>query len=323
LKGIKRLYPTVFVVAGIIGLLLIYLFFPTELYLPAGLLLFLPLILVGVSYPLITRFRLKLIRKQLYQIIQTLEDFDVDEPKAVQFDASPFPLFNELNEYLMELINRIRSNFRANKQFTQNASHELQTPLAIIKGNAEILLQSPNIKKKEMEALGTILQNVNRLSKLNGALILLTKIENSRFADSAEINFSKIVEGSLNNFKDIIRLQKIHIEKHYEGDFLHEMSHTLAETLINNLIQNAIRYNIPDNGKISISINTNYCMISNPGKPPNQVPSKMFRRFRRESNIEESLGLGLSIVQSICEQSNLSVSYTYKEDLHRLTIQSK
>ncbi len=323
MKKIKRLYLVFSVVAGLIGLLLIFLLFPKEYFFKASLILIIPLSCLGISFRMITRHRVRLIRKQLYQIIQTLEDFDVDEPTDVQFDDSPFPLFNELNEYLIELIDRIRSNFQANKQFTQNASHELQTPLAIIKGNAELLLQSPNIKEKEMEAIGVVLQNVNRLAKLNGALILLSKIEHSRFADNAKISFIQTIETTLKNFKDIIRIQEITIEKNYEADFVQEMSETLAETLFNNLFQNAIRYNIVENGVIFITTNTKQCIISNPGKSPKSEPINLFKRFKRESDIEESLGLGLSIVQSICEQSGLDINYTYKNNLHSLTIQRK
>jgi len=305
-KRLRLLYIIPTLVALIVAITFIFLAFPPEYQPNAALAISVPLLVLGIGFRLITRQRIQIIRNQLYQILQTLEEFDVDEPSKVAFEESPFPIFNELNEYLIELIDRIRGNFhQANKQFTQNASHELQTPLAIIKGHIEILLQSPRMAEKEFESLAVVLQNTNRLSRLNSALILLSKIEHQR------------------NFKDHIQIQEIVVKKSYQADFEVEMSQTLAEILIANLIQNAIRYNDEESGEIFIQMDAKQFSMSNPGKTLAVAPKQLFKRFKRESEVEESLGLGLSIVKRICDQSDLTIDYTNKDNWHTLTVKKE
>ena len=295
-----------------------YLFFPNNfkaIILLGGF----PLVILGLSFRFITHSRMRLLRTQLQQIISTLERFDVDEPEKVAFQKSSFNLFNELNESILELIERIRSNYQANRQFTQNASHELQTPLAIIKGHVELLFNSPKLKEKEMESLGVIMQNTNRLSKLNHALILLSKIENNRYSDFEKINIQAIIQEILNNFKDLLNLQEIEIEETYHNDLVVDMSETLAEILFANLFQNAIRYNVAD-GFIRVKIEGKTVNITNSGEILKVPTATLFKRFKRESTVEESLGLGLSIVKRICDSHDIDVQYIHQHGLHQLVL---
>jgi signal transduction histidine kinase len=100
------------------------------------------------------------------------------------------------------------------------------------------------------------------------------------------------------------------------------MSTTLAEILMANLLQNAIRHNLSE-GYIKIEINKKELKISNPGKPLATAPENLFTRFYRESKKEESLGLGLSIVKMIAEQSRLEVGYAFGDGVHTVSIKSK
>ncbi len=319
MKNLKQYYTIPVLLSLFTAFLLGRYLFPSDFYAEAAFLAMVPLTVLAIGFRVITYQRIKTIRNQLYQILETLEQFDVDEPKKVQFEKSPFPIFNELKEYLIELIDRIRAHYQANKQFTQNASHELQTPLAIIKGHVEILLQSPNIGEKEIESLAIVLQNTNRLSKLNSALILLSKIEHQRFGDTQKLDFTNVSIEVLKNFHDLIYIQELTIKKDFREPFEVEMSETLAEILIANLVQNAIRHNI-ENGFIEIKVDANSFTISNPGKALNVSTETLFKRFKKESDSDESLGLGLSIIRRICEQSGLDVFYDCKGELHVLRI---
>ena len=278
-----------------------------------------PLTVLGFGFRFTNYLRVKAFRGQLYEILEILEDFDVDEPKKVAFKESPYPIFKELNEYLLELIERVRIHYQANKQFTQNASHELKTPLAIIKGHVELLLSSPNLREKEVSSLAIILQNTNRLTRLISALILLSKIENNRYTDVSLVTIENILTETLHNFHDILSLQEIKVETQYTNLLQQEMSATLADILFTNLIQNAIRYN-QEEGFISIAIKDRTVTIANPGDELNVSPSTLFKRFRRQSDVEESLGLGLSIVQRICELYDIEVQYLHHAGLHRLVL---
>ena len=301
MKRFKKTYTAPVFLSLSVALLLAWLLLPPDQYGAGLLLVLLPMVILAIGFHFVTHQRIQTFRGQLQQIIQTLEEFDVDEPSKVTFEKSSFPVFNELNEYLHELITRIRTDYQASKQFTQNASHELQTPLAIIKGHVELLLQSPNLGEKEVAAIGSILQNTNRLSKINSALILLSKIEHQRFTDTEEVDLNKVTDEVLFNFTDLLHIQRLEVRKNYAATFKHEMSAMLAEILIANLVQNAVRHN--SGGYIEIKIRDRVFKISNQGEALKSAPGHLFKRFKRQSDKEESLGLGLSIVKQICEQS--------------------
>ena len=318
MRNANWLYSIATLIAVFVLSVSAYFFFPSQ-YKMIILLGGLPLLVLGLSFRFITNHRIRLLRAQLQQIIGTLETFDVDEPQKIVFQKSSFNLFNELNENILELIERIRSNYQANRQFTQNASHELQTPLAIIKGHVELLFNSPRLQEKEIESLGVIMQNTNRLSKLNHALILLSKIENNRYSDFEKIDIRVVIKEILANFKDLINLQEIAIEEIYNNDLVVEMSETLAEILFANLFQNAIRYNVEE-GFIHIKIKDKTVSITNTGEILTVSPETLFKRFKRESTIDESLGLGLSIVRRICDAHDIDVQYLHQHGLHQLVL---
>lgn len=260
------------------------------------------------------------LRQYFYRIYQKLEDFDVAAPTKIQFAASPIQEFDELSQNLNDLIEQLHDNYHANKQFTQNAAHELQTPVMIIKANAELLLQSPKMKQGEIEAIANVLMATNRLSRLNSTLILLSKIEHGRYIDTEKLQVTHVVKIILKNFKDLIQMQGLKISKYYQYPLTVEMSATLLEILMTNLIQNAIRHNIPK-GYIHILITQKSVIIKNTGHPLTVPPEQLFQRFHRSSHLEESLGLGLSIVKRICEQYNFKVNYTYTpSQIHCLTV---
>ena len=207
----------------------------------------------------------------------------------------------------------------ANKQFTENAAHELQTPLAVIKGHVELLLQSPQMGEMEMEVLDIILKNTNRLAKINSALILLSKIEHNRFADQEQVDISAVVEEVLGYYKDLIEMQKLEVRKAFNSKVHCRMSPALAEILISNLLQNATRHNL-HNGWIEIVLEKNQLIISNPGDPLNGAPEALFGRFERQTEKEESLGLGLSIIKRICDHYGFDLGYEQEGTLHRLVV---
>ncbi|MBK7409986.1 MAG: hypothetical protein IPL49_20245 [Saprospirales bacterium] len=207
----------------------------------------------------------------------------------------------------------------ANKQFTENAAHELQTPLAVIKGHVELLLQSPQMGEAEMEVLDIILKNTNRLAKINSSLILLSKIEHNRFADHEVVDIGAVVEEVLGYYVDLIEMQKLEVRKAFHSKVQYRMSPALAEILISNLLQNATRHNV-HNGWIGIELEKNRLIISNPGDPLDGPPEALFGRFERQTEKEESLGLGLSIIKRICDYYGFTLGYEQEGTLHRLIV---
>ena len=175
------------------------------------------------------------------------------------------------------------------------------------------------MKEKEVQSLGVILQNTNRLARLNHALILLSKIENNRHSDFEMVDIATVIDEVLGNFKDLLQLQEIEVQKTYVNLVHIEMSTTLAEILFANLFQNAIRYNVEE-GFIKIKIENQTVIIANAGEELDVPPEILFKRFKRQSDVEESLGLGLSIVKRICELYEIGVKYLHQAGLHQLIL---
>ncbi len=251
--------------------------------------------------------------------LDAIENIDLEQSETIHFPKSDNPEIETLHQKLSGFFIIIKNHLNNNKQFTQNASHELQTPLAIIQGHAELLLNAPNLGQKEIESISIILQNASRLSRINQALILLSKIDNRRFTDIENVNLCKKTLDILQRFKDSVKAKNLTVEDHFEEPFFIEISDTLADILITNLIQNAIRHNI-ENGKIVLKSASDFIQISNSGLPLSEPPQSLFKRFARQSDLDESLGLGLSIVERICQLFDLEVTYHYTPGNHTLTI---
>ena len=208
---------------------------------------------------------------------------------------------------------KVNQEYHSLKNFTENASHEMQTPLAILNARLDLLIQNENISEKEIGQLQEMYRAVNRLTRLNKSLLLLTKIENRQFSETESVQLDQIIEEKIIQFTDLISARNITIEKEIQPAGL-KMNHQLAEIVINNLLINAINHN-HENGTITISLEHDELMISNTGSPLIVEPEKVFERFQKSGN-SEGLGLGLAIVKQICDQYNFIIRYTQNEDLH-------
>lgn len=224
-----------------------------------------------------------------------------------------------LSAALQHHLRRWRQAFLAQTQFAQHASHELQTPLAVIKGQIELLVQSPRLEEDEMEALQLILQNTNRLAKLNGALILLSSIDERRYEKRESVDIAQLTHDLLRNFQDLIQARHLRVELEIEEGASVHMNRSLADIMLANLLQNAIRHNV-EHGWIHISLQSNRLVIRNTGLVLPGSPEKLFDRFVRHSETEEGLGLGLSIIQRICALYGFEVQYTTSDSEHTLSV---
>jgi signal transduction histidine kinase len=242
--------------------------------------------------------------------------------------------FAQLNEVLKIMSDRIQQDFISLKEFTENASHEIQTPLAVIISRLELLIQSENLNELEMKLIQDTYNAAGRLSKLNQFLILLTKIENLQFRKTSKINIASVIDKYLSDLEEIIEQKNITITKQYASiitvsgsanselqtmNYQLNINPTLADILVSNLISNAIKHNI-SGGEIIINISEKKLMISNTGEPLIQNPDELFERFKKARVDSESLGLGLSIVKKITEIYGMNLKYTYSAPLHNITI---
>lgn len=257
----------------------------------------------------------KTIWKDFYLNLATTRSFSVQKQEPIALTKTNIIEFDELNNVLVNLTNKVISDYQNLKQFTEDASHEIQTPLAIISAKLENFLNDQEWSGSQLDTMRAILASVYRLSRLNKELLLLTKIENSQFIAVEKISLEKIIREKLAEFQELIDLQGINIEMQFEYDKLIESNLILAELLINNLLSNSINHNIPG-GLIRIVKNADSLEIWNTGRTTILHPERLFSRFYKENPSSKSVGLGLAIVQKICEVQKWNITYRPTESMH-------
>ncbi len=251
--------------------------------------------------------------------LDELKQFNLSSRKSLKLNKSSINEFKELNNAVTVMSNQVVKDYDSLKSFTENASHEIQTPLAVVNSKLELLMQSENFTEQQMKDIEIIHGEMRRLSKLNQSLLLLTKIDNQQFREMEEIDLAKIIKKHLNNYEELISAKQITLIQNPGKANRVLMNDALADVLISNLITNAIKHNI-EHGSIEISLNKNLLSVSNTGTTLFNKPTELFERFKKDDPKSESLGLGLSIVKKICEQYNFKVGYSYKNEWHTVNI---
>ena len=266
----------------------------------------------------VNRHSIKSALSVFYSTISKLEDFELSKLQTLSLETAEVQEIKKLNEVFQEMATQIYNDFEAQKEYTENVSHELQTPLAIISSKVDELMQSDNLSKEQMEQLALLLETTNRLSKINQALIFLTKIDNRFYTQGSTFSLNDLIKEKLQIFDAAIQEKKLKLELDLL-DITHiNMNPYLAETLIINLIKNAIIHNT-SGGVLRIQLSNNVLGISNSGSPLSFPEIDIFKRFVRSEDSKKNLGIGLSIVQRICELYTFKITYTYVSE-HQLKI---
>lgn len=268
-----------------------------------------------IGFLLVNWLLSKILWKPFYKTLHELNAYEIKHHEQRHFSTVNTLEFNQLNEALNKMTEKIYSDFSQQKEFTENASHEMQTPLAVIKAHLDLLIQSPHLQEEEMNHLQAIENTTKKLASLNKALILLSKIDNHQFKESDSISLKNSIDKTIRQYSDLIQSKKISIEVIADDALTVNMNIVLADILISNLLQNAIRHNI-EGGKILIQINQHSLSISNSGKPLTIDPKDLFVRFKKDDSSIDSLGIGLSITKSILDTYGYSISYHYLNQLH-------
>jgi signal transduction histidine kinase len=272
-----------------------------------------------VSFVIVNWLLSKTLWNPFYTTLSELNKYEIKNHEQHKFTPEKTLEFNQLNAALNKMMEKIYSDYVQQKEFTENASHEMQTPLAVVKANLSLLMQSPHLKEDEMNRLQIIENTIKKLASLNKALILLSKIENNQFKENGSISIKQFTSKITDNYIDLFQSKNITLELNLSEDVMVKMNPTLAEILLTNLIQNAIRHN-SENGKIIIELKENQLTISNSGEPLTVPKEHLFMRFKKNDASKESLGLGLAIVNSICKLNNFKIDYSYKNALHTFSI---
>ena len=254
-----------------------------------------------------------------YETLDTINDFNIEHHLLPNFKTSNTKEFEQLNHALKKLIEQNINAYQTQKEFTENASHELQTPLAVFQSKLDLLLQSPALSEEQAEILQQLYEASSRLAKTNTNLLLLAKIENNVFSQKENVQLTKVIEEVLPYFSEQAEEKEICIESSFAKENTLSTNKGLTEILINNLLLNAIRHNV-SKGKILIQLKNNTLIVSNTGSNEPLQEEKLFKRFSTNSKNAHSSGLGLAIIHQICKINHWEVRYRFENNLHQFSI---
>ena len=272
------------------------------------------LLLVFVNYFITRRIWIP-----FYRILHNLSRYEINQVTPLEITKTDIYEFGLLNQALEKMSRKIQHDYLNLKEFNENAAHELQTPLAVIKSKLELLVQKENLDENQLQLISAVFEATTRMSKLNQGLLLISKIENNQFIHTEEVNLAMLLDKTVEHFEEMISHRGIMVSKSYQHPAILKMNPALAEIMITNLVSNAIRHNLQQ-GRIELFIQHDSLIISNTGQSMKTDPHHLFQRFRKSENNPDSVGLGLSIVQKIANLYQLKVTYTYREGIHTLKI---
>jgi signal transduction histidine kinase len=249
-----------------------------------------------------------------YQSLQKIKAFDLSMQQSPQFEKTDIAEFEEMNNSIGKLIDSNIKVYRQQKEFTENASHELQTPLAVVQSKLDLLLQSSTLSAQQCSVINDTHQALSKVSRINKNLLLLAKIENHQFSGKEKIDLSAHLEENILLLCDFLQHKNLKISQEIQSGVTLESNKVLTEIMLTNLLMNAIRHNVL-NGHINICLKGDKLSIANTGNHPLNK-EKLFRRFSTASSETPGTGLGLAIVQEICNNQEWNISYKFEHHQH-------
>ncbi len=282
-----------------------------------GITLAIILILLAVLFT-INRLILQHLWQPFYNTLLQLQSFNVTgREQHFKNINSGIEEFDELNRVIILMADKVTKDYNDLKSFTENASHELMTPIAVINSKLDSLLQTDGFSENQSKLLEDLYQSVARLTHLNKAMLLLAKIENQLLPDKRSISLNTVLSNHLQRFHELFSIKNISLSSSVvEKNIM--ANEFLLEILLNNLIGNAIRHNI-SGGTIRVELDHQKLTISNTGGNRSLEADQIFNRFNKSAESEGS-GLGLTISKQICTTYNWKLNYWYINKIHFFSV---
>lgn len=273
-------------------------------------------ILLVLSIIAVNGYLLNKAMRPFYQILDKLKKYQFGIPFSQEKQKYKITEFEELNVEINEMIERNELVFYQQKQFIENASHELQTPLAIVINKIDLMIQNDDLDKKNLNFLTEVKNDLRRMVGLNKSLLMLSRIENSQFNKTSDVNFNTMITQLVQSYEDFIAFKKIEISIIEKGQFIADFNQDLADILLSNLLKNAIKYNHQE-GTLNIIVENNRIIFQNSGSNEPLDKSRIFNRFYKQGSDHTSTGLGLSIIKTIIKQyPGWDIHYEYGDQMH-------
>ncbi len=262
----------------------------------------------------------KSVWKPFYRSLGEIQKLQLNKLETIVFERTTTHEFNQLNAALGSMTTRIHRDYTSIKELTEDAAHEMQTPLAIAQSKLELLLQDDTLSETQQNSILASYEELQRLSRLNHNLLLLAKIENQQYPVTVQPDLCAVVEKYLLLFEELVKEKELQIRKEMATTAPWPLHPALADILVSNLLGNAIKYNYT-RGNITIRITTDTLTVSNTSHLP-EIPSNvLFQRFKKHnSNYTNSNGLGLAIIKKMADSYGFSVQYAYTNGEHSFRV---
>lgn len=264
-----------------------------------------------ISILVLNNLVLKRIWNPFYVLLSQLKNFKIQDNKKPNFQPSRVEEFNLLNSRIDKFISKAQESYKSQKEFIENASHEMQTPLAIALNNLEQLLETEGLNQEQMELIGRTMTKLESLTRYNKSLLLLSKIQNDQFPEQEKIGINTILRNLIQDFDDIASSKNVQISFVEQSSAEIQMNPELAQILFTNLLKNAIIHS-PDGGVVEVEVTSTSVSLSNSGETPLDENS-IFTRFYKSGSSISSNGIGLAIAKAIAESYNLQLQYEFSD----------
>ena len=257
--------------------------------------------------------------RPLYKVLEYLDSYAIGKLQALDNDTDVTE-FQQLNESVTACIHRVEEVYERERRFIGDASHELQTPLAVCQNRIELMMDDAALTEQQMMELTKMHQTIGELIRLNKTLLFLSKIENNQFIEHTEVDFNAKIRHQMEMLTEVYESKGINVHLYEKGQWTLRANDELIASLVSNLLRNAYLHNEPQ-GTIDIYIKEGALSVANTGGDEPLDASRLFDRFYRgQHGKQHSNGLGLSIVKAICEASHLKVGYSFEQSKHIFTV---
>ncbi|MDN3595575.1 sensor histidine kinase [Zunongwangia endophytica] len=275
-------------------------------------------LIIGII--IINNIILKKLWRPFYHLLAELKNFRLGTNRKLPKAKTKTREFLDLEQAVNAVLQHTTETYEQQKQFIGNASHELQTPLAISRNKLELLIEDGNLQDQQAQNIAEVMSIIERLIRLNKSLLLLTKIENKQFLENQTVSLNEVIQKNIVDLEDLASFKNIDVGIKETGQLRKNMDNALANVLISNLLRNAIFHNIPK-GKVQIEITENTLYIRNTGREHPLARDLIFTRFYKSQNSSSGTGLGLSIVKAISDIYDIKVSYSFQQSLHSFKLE--
>lgn len=276
------------------------------------------ILMMLIATIVINRILLRSLWKPFYSSLELMRVFKLGSSAKPEFGHTNIEEFVNLNNVLADSIQNAETEYRRLKDFTENAAHELQTPLAVVRSKLDVLIQDEALSEQQSNLVQSMYAAVQRMTKLNHTLLLLSKIENNQFNETTLVQMDQLVERKLQEFSELLLDRKFIIEKDLSPVQVN-MNSELAELMLNNLFSNVIRHT-DEKQNVRVRLHAKYFSLSNTASNGSLEKERLFDRFYKGKQHSDQNGLGLSIISQIAQVSGFQSRYQFLENEHVFSI---